>query len=91
MSGLRIYRVIVAIVLATPVFVSAEEQTPKTLAEAKAEFAKADKALNEAWAAAKKALPESEFAELQVKQRNWVKYRDDLAARSEQGQRRTGR
>jgi hypothetical protein len=32
-----------------------------TRQQAKAAFEKADKALNEAWAAAKKALPESEF------------------------------
>ena len=55
----------------------AQEEKPKTLAEAKAKFAKADKALNEAWAAAKKALGESEFAELQVRQRDWLKYRED--------------
>jgi uncharacterized protein YecT (DUF1311 family) len=40
--------------------------------EAKAVFVKADKALNEAWAAAKKALAEPDFAELQGKQRNWM-------------------
>ena len=66
--------------LAVPVVrVSAEEPKPKTLAEAKAAFAKADKALNDAWAAAKKALDESEFAELPTKQRRWVLYRDDRA------------
>jgi len=47
--------------------------------EAKAAFAKADKSLNEAWAAAKKALSESEFAELQIKQRDWMKFREDRA------------
>jgi uncharacterized protein YecT (DUF1311 family) len=79
MTALRIHGIGVALLLAATVFVSAEEQKPKTLAEAKAMFTKADKALNEAWAAAKKALDESELAELQVKQRRWLKYREDQA------------
>jgi uncharacterized protein YecT (DUF1311 family) len=79
MSRWRISRVVIAFVLATQVLVLSEEQKTKTLPEAKAEFVKADKALNEAWAAAKKTLAESEFAELQIKQRDWVKYREDLA------------
>lgn len=66
-----------AAVLALPLLAAAAEEKPKTLAEAKAEFTKADKALNEAWAAAKKALlEESEFAELQVRQRIWLQYRE---------------
>ena len=69
----------VGVLLALPLFAAAAEEKPKTLAEAKAAFGKADKALNEAWAAAKKALGEAEFAELQVKQRNWLKYREDQA------------
>ena len=69
----------VAVALALPLLAAAAEEKPKTLAEAKAAFAKADKALNEAWAAAKKALGESEFAELQIKQRDWLKYREDQA------------
>src|ERR1044072_6063569 len=77
MSALRICRVIVSIALAAPAFTLAEEK-PKTLTEAKAAFTKADKALNDAWAAAKKTLGESEFAELRVRQRIWVKYREDL-------------
>ncbi len=76
MSVLRIYGIGVALLLAATGFVSAEEQKPKTLAEAKAEFVKADKSLNEAWAAAKKALGESE---LQAKQRGWLKYREAQA------------
>ena len=79
MSDLRIWRLTAFIVLATPWFVWAADEKQPTLAEAKAAFAKADKALNEAWAAAKKALPESEFAELQVKQRDWMKFREDRA------------
>ena len=67
------------VLLSLSMALSAEEQRPKTQAEAKAAFEKADKALNEAWAAAKKTLSESDFAALQVKQRNWLKYREDQA------------
>lgn len=69
----------VTLILAMQVTSPAEEEKPKTLADAKAAFAKADKALNAAWAAAKAALSEPEFAALQMKQRDWVKYRDDGA------------
>lgn len=79
MSAFKIYWASLAIILAASALVSAEEPKPKTLAEAKAAFTKADKALNEAWAAAKKALEESEFTALQAKQRQWVLYRDDKA------------
>jgi uncharacterized protein YecT (DUF1311 family) len=58
---------------------SAEEQKEPTLAEAKAAFAKADRALNDAWAAAKKALPENVVAELTIRQRAWVQFRDQRA------------
>lgn len=70
-----------AVVLALPVLATAaeEEEKPKTLGEAKAAFAKADKALNEAWAAVKKTLDEPEFSELQVKQRVWLMYRETQA------------
>lgn len=47
--------------------------------QAKAKFEKADKALNDAWTAAKAALPESEFNKLKESQRAWVEYRDYLA------------
>jgi len=77
MNALRTCSLTVA-VMVLPMLLLAE-QKPKTLAEAKAAFTKADKALNEAWAAAKKTLEESEFAALQIKQRDWVKYRDDQA------------
>ncbi|MCA1658748.1 MAG: DUF1311 domain-containing protein, partial [Verrucomicrobiaceae bacterium] len=79
MSVARISRLGFAIVwLVSALVATAEEKTP-TLAEAKAAYAKADRALNEAWAAAKKALSESEFAELQIKQRAWVKFRESGA------------
>lgn len=54
----------------------AQEITPK---QARAKFEKADKALNEAWAAAKAALSETEFNKLKESQRAWVEYRDYLA------------
>ena len=75
----RVWKLSVAILLVLTAFASAKEEKPKSLEEAKAAFAKADKALNEAWAAAKKSLAESDFTELQVKQRAWMKYREDQA------------
>lgn len=53
-----------------------------TLVEAKAAFAKADRALNEAWAAIKKGLPDKIFAELKGKQREWLESRDRRALES---------
>ena len=79
MKAWKNWTLYMAIALVLPALGVAAEEKPKTLAEAKAALAKADKALNEAWAAAKKALGESEFAELQVKQRDWLKYREDQA------------
>lgn len=55
------------------------EDKPLTREAAKALFDKADHALNEAWAAAKKALSEEEFTKLKEDQRAWVEYRDYLA------------
>lgn len=57
----------------------AQEEKKPTPQQAKAHFEKADKALNEAWAAAKKTLTETEFAKLKEEQRGWVEYRDFLA------------
>src|SRR5205085_5056432 len=79
----RVWKLSAAILLTLTAFAPAKEQKSKSLEEAKAAFAKADKALNEAWAATKKSLAEPDFAELQVKQRDWVKYREDQA-RSEE-------
>lgn len=79
MSVLRNCRLSLVAVLATSRLLAAQEETPKTLSEAKAEFAKADTALNEAWAAVKKAVPEPGFSELQIKQRDWMKFREDRA------------
>lgn len=55
------------------------EDKPLTREAAKALFDKADHALNEAWAAAKKALSEADFNKLKEDQRAWVEYRDYLA------------
>ena len=68
-----------ALALALAAMAGGAEEKPKTLVEAKTEFAKADKALNEAWAAAKKTLDEPVLAQLQVQQRGWLKYREDQA------------
>jgi len=55
------------------------QDKPVSREAAKAAFDKADRALNEAWAAAKKALPEADFNKLKEEQREWVEYRDGLA------------
>lgn len=64
------------LLVCTTVLPAQDTLTPK---QAKAKFEKADKALNDAWAAAKAALPESEFIKLKESQRAWVEYRDYLA------------
>ncbi len=68
-------------VLLNAAFVSSGYAQEKKLSakEAKALFDKADKALNEAWASAKAALPEADFNKLKEDQRGWVDYRDYLA------------
>lgn len=55
------------------------QDKPMSAKAAKAMFDKADHSLNEAWAAAKQALPEAEFNKLKEDQRAWVEYRDYLA------------
>ena len=60
-------------------FAQAKEATPEkepTLAEAKAAFAKADRALNQAWSTAKAATSGGTLAELTQKQRAWLEFRD---------------
>lgn len=59
----------------------AEDQTSE-LTAAKAAFDKADRTLNEAWTAMKKALPENIFAELKAQQRGWLESRDRRALES---------
>jgi uncharacterized protein YecT (DUF1311 family) len=59
----------------------AEDQNA-SLTEAKAAFAKADRALNQAWTGVKKALPEKIFTELKAQQRGWIETRDRAALES---------
>lgn len=60
------------------VLARAEDQNA-SLADAKGAFAKADRTLNEAWTALKKALPEKIFAEMKAQQRGWIESRDRAA------------
>ncbi|WP_395731659.1 lysozyme inhibitor LprI family protein [Prosthecobacter sp.] len=55
------------------------QDKPMSANEARAAFDKADHALNAAWAAARQALPETDFNKLKEDQRAWVEYRDYLA------------
>lgn len=57
----------------------AQEEKKQTAQQAKELFEKEDRLLNEAWAAAKKALSEADFNELKEEQRAWMEYRDYLA------------
>ena len=59
--------------------VARAENQNAPLAEAKAAFAKSDRALNAAWSGIKKALPEKVFTELKVLQKGWLESRDRLA------------
>lgn len=73
-----------ALVAALVCFVSdarAQEKEP-TLAEAKARFDKADRALNDAWAALKKTFPVSVFEPAKAKQREWLEFREKQALRA---------
>src|SRR4051812_45364672 len=55
------------------------EAPKQTAAQARAEFAKADRALNDAYAFAKTKLVPRLFNELQRDQREWVHFREELA------------
>ena len=55
------------------------QDKPMSAKEARAAFDKADHALNAAWAAARQALPETDFNKLKEDQRAWVEYRDYLS------------
>ena len=57
-----------------------EASPPKSLAQAKAEFAKVDEQLNRAYAETKQALPDYAFEELKKDQRQWIQIRDQRAA-----------
>lgn len=63
-------------------FVQAQQEAPEkvpALAEAKAEFAKVDRALNQAWRAAKSAVEGQALAQLTLSQREWLEFRDERA------------
>jgi uncharacterized protein YecT (DUF1311 family) len=64
-----------------PAVITMGKQAPD-LTEARTAFTKADGALNEAWMAIKKTLPKEIFAELKVKQREWIESRDWRALES---------
>jgi len=68
---------ILLLVLCAMTSLRAEEAKP-TLAAAKADFAKADKALNAAYGEAKANLSEAEFAQLRDGQRRWLEWRDQM-------------
>ena len=68
--------------LVSPVVAAAQEEKPQkepTFAEAKAAFAKTDRALNEAWSAVKTALSGRELTEATQAQRDWLEFRDGRA------------
>lgn len=71
-----------ALVLWLLAVVALAEDQSASLAKAKAAFAKADRALNEAWVAIKKALPEKIFTDLKAQQRGWLESRERLALES---------
>ena len=68
-----------AFVLCFLAVVAQAEDQNASLSEARAAFAKADRALNEAWSALKKALPEKIFTEMKAQQREWIESRDRAA------------
>ena len=57
----------------------AQDEKPPSLPEAKAAFAKADRALNQAWSAAKAADSGHALAHLTQRQREWLEFRDHRA------------
>lgn len=72
--------ILLTLLLSAALCFTVEAQDKKlTAGQAKAFYEKADKALNEAWAAVKAALPESEFTKLKEDQKMWGAYRDHLA------------
>lgn len=71
-------RLALVFLLVTAITARGEDQK-SNLAAAKAAFAKADRALNEAWTALRKHLPEKVFAELKTQQKGWLESRDQRA------------
>ena len=68
--------------LALPLFTNAQDEgdpKPVSLKQARAEFARADAALNKVWAKAKESLETQEFNALKEDQKGWLEMRDSLA------------
>ena len=76
MKNAILFSVAILVAVLAPVAAQAQNVNPR---QARAAFEKADRALNEAWAAAKATLGESEFNKLKDDQKAWVEYRDYLA------------
>lgn len=79
MNPSTLLRLLLCLLLSSLTFAADEGKTP-TLKEAKAEFEKADKALNAAWEAVKKEFSATAFAALREEQRGWVEWRDFIAS-----------
>lgn len=71
-----LFAILLLLAPATPASAADRPTREPTLAEAKADFDKADKELNAAWAAAQAKLTPGEFASLREDQRAWVQSRD---------------
>ncbi len=76
MKNAILFSVAILVAVLAPVAAQAQDITPR---QARAMYDKADRALNEAWSAAKATLGESEFNALKEDQKAWVEYRDYLA------------
>jgi uncharacterized protein YecT (DUF1311 family) len=80
LSSRHLRSLLALVVVLTPAqLLQAQEEKAPTLAEAKAEFAKADRELNQAWSAAKAAVSGRELAVLTQSQRDWLDFRDGRA------------
>ena len=77
MSRLPLLIALVLAVFLHPVTAWPEQDKP-SLAEAKAAYKEADRALNAAYESAKAELAEHDFEDLKTKQRSWIRYRDDF-------------
>jgi uncharacterized protein YecT (DUF1311 family) len=79
-SGVRNAACLLGLIAAIPGAAFAQNSAPEekapTLAEAKAAFAKADRALNQAWSVAKAAVSGRALTDLTGSQRDWLEFRD---------------
>ncbi len=79
MKSLPSLLTLLALLCGSTFFLAEAQELRLTTSDAKAQFDKADQALNAAWNAAKSKLLEEDFARLKLDQRNWLIYRDNLA------------